>query len=327
MFRADDTDKMDRFGASIKMDYAYKRVLVGAPSKDDIGVLEQQSVMCKADGGHFTLSFRGFVSDPVPWNVTRDDLVTHMEQSFGTCVSCHDGATADPMHPFPEGSLSISPWTGGLCSQRVSRTDDGKFYNRTNQAVITFKAPIGDVETLEVDASALELGGKVGPGSGANVTVWEKVKGTSKPHGADATGTQKGAAYFFEAEDPDAITLTWKQAQTIVKPGGHSMDRFGECVTLYGDTAVISAPGEELDRGAVYVYEYDHSSGEWGETQRLTSEVWSYAERDVFGSSLSLTEGGDTIAVGAPGYGNESGAVFTFRRSESSGLFMADQML
>jgi len=137
------------------------------------------------------------------------------------------------------------------------------------------------------------------------VTVWEKVKGTSQPHGADATGEQKGAAYFFEQTDD--IIPQWEQTQKILQANGNSFDRFGERVTVEGSTAVISAPGEDQDRGAVYVYEYDYSVGEFVESQRLTSSVWSYEERDHFGFSLSLTEGGDTIAVGAPGYGEAAG--------------------
>ena len=131
--RGDDTDKMDHFGASIKMDFANLRMLVGAPSKDDNGVLEQQGIICKADGGYFTLTFRGFASDPIPWNVTTAELLVVMEQSFGTCLSCHDGATADPMHPFPEGSLDIASWTGGLCSAKASKDTSNKFYNTTQQ--------------------------------------------------------------------------------------------------------------------------------------------------------------------------------------------------
>ena len=88
------------------------------------------------------------------------------------------------------------------------------------------------------------------------------------------------------------------------------------------NTIVIAAPGEEADRGAVYVYEYQgEESGGWTQTQRLTSDVWSYKERDHFGIALSLSPDADTMVVGAPGYDHsyntsDSGAVFVFRRSQ-----------
>ena len=144
-------------------------------------------------------------------------------------------------------------------------------YRRLPQALITFRAPAGDLEELEVDISTLELEGKTGAGSGANgekgmprrgdgamfdrhiasmprchntstsgnnptnpclppptpvasiiptVTVWEKVKGTSQPHGADATGEQKGAAYFFEQTDD--IIPQWEQVRD-----GRGVDKGG----------------------------------------------------------------------------------------------------
>ena len=56
------------------------------------------------------------------------------------------------------------------------------------------------------------------------MTVWERVKGTSQPHGTDATGEQKGAAYFFEPEineDNDG-RLDWTQVreEVIDQQGG-----------------------------------------------------------------------------------------------------------
>ena len=52
------------------------------------------------------LRYRGFESDPIPPNVTRAGLLGLMQSDFGPCLSCHAGATGDPMHVFPAIQVS-----------------------------------------------------------------------------------------------------------------------------------------------------------------------------------------------------------------------------
>jgi hypothetical protein len=60
--QATDADPNDNFGYSVSHAESNgdSLVLVGAPSKEDNGRMEQQSILCDATSGVFTVSYRGF---------------------------------------------------------------------------------------------------------------------------------------------------------------------------------------------------------------------------------------------------------------------------
>ena len=346
-------------------------LVVGAPFKDDKGVLEQQALSCVGDGGYFTVSFRGFTSDPIPWNVSHAELVGHLRSDFGPCVACHAGATADPMPVFP--AIDVEPWGDavadadgndvypgggsgdddavgnralpGLCSSGGVQAL-GKKANAT-RAVITFLTPAahagtgGDLELLTVDFSGLELNGV--PGAG-NATVAEVRKGSALASGPEAKGAQKGAVYVFSSADDDAhgLASAWRQHAKLLLPNGGEADRFGWSVStsVDGMTIVVGAPGEQAERGAVYVFQRQGSvafrdpphdarwgPGEWVRTQRLDGAVFSSDPLDRFGHAVALSPDGDTIVVGAPGVDEGRGAAYVLMRHPYSGVFQMHQEL
>ena len=143
---AEDADAYDHFGWSVKFGAANGRAVVGAPAKEDYGVLEQQEIRCTADGGELYLSYRGQTSDALSFNISHLDLVEALQSQYGPCISCHSGATADPMHVFP--AIEVAPWNGPLCN--ASTPEKG--------AIITFITPAaqvasGDLELLQVDTT------------------------------------------------------------------------------------------------------------------------------------------------------------------------------
>jgi len=333
-------------------------LVVGSPSKDDKGVLEQQALSCSADGGFFVLQYRGFSSDPIPWNVTHLELVEHMRGRFGPCLGCHAGATADPMHVFP--AIAIDPWDviddaddddavvrdggrRGLCNPTGYAV--GRSGNAT-RALITFLTPPpkpgmdGDLEMLQFDATHLEWRGEVGAG---NITIQEVRKGSAVPSGPEAEGAQKGAVYVFSSRDDDdhGLAAQWAQHAKLVLPSGGEADRFGWAVSIATDglTLVVSAPGEGGDIGAAYVYQRPSAEhrdpprdaawgpGNWVQTQRLDGRVFSSELLDRFGESLAVSPDGNTIIVGSPGFDSGRGCAYVFLRNPYSGKFLIHQQL
>ena len=67
-----------------QLGYASNDLLVGAPYKDEVGLPEQQNISCVADGGHFTLSLRGFTSAPIAWNATVAQLRAALTGEWGS---------------------------------------------------------------------------------------------------------------------------------------------------------------------------------------------------------------------------------------------------
>jgi len=161
----------------------------------------------------------------------------------------------------------------------------------------------------------------------------------------DDDARNSGAVYVFSRE-PEG----WRQ-QAFVKPPipqtgvpGSGPDTFGGALTLSedGDTLAVGARGEDSsatgvdgddadesarDSGAVYVFDRD-ADDVWSQAAYLKPSNTS--ARDVFGSSIAISQDGETLAVSAPnesgstaGVGGEddddslpaSGAIYVFERT------------
>ncbi len=107
--------------------------------------------------------------------------------------------------------------------------------------------------------------------------------------------------------------------QRIVAPDNDPSDWFGRAVDVYGDVAVVGAPGDDeeaIGAGAAYVFERQGST--WTEVQKLTAGT-DAEQFDGFGSDVAVER--DLIAVGTPGdneAGNDAGAVYIFEWNGSS---------
>lgn len=124
----------------------------------------------------------------------------------------------------------------------------------------------------------------------------------------DESAFEAGAVYVFSRDGS-----AWRRAAYLKASNTDSGDRFGIAVALTGDgdTLVVGAHGEdsiaaEVDgdqeddsasgAGAAYVFVYD---GAWHQ-QAYLKGVRSHAEA-AFGCAVSISDDGDTIAVGAAG--------------------------
>jgi hypothetical protein len=159
---------------------------------------------------------------------------------------------------------------------------------------------------------------------------------------SDNSMLDSGAVYVFIRDDTG-----WSQ-QAYIKPANtgepEDGDAFGYSVSLSGDGATLAVGtmgedsaatgtnGDDTDNsadgaGAVYVFARDGSS--W--TQQAYIKASNTAPADLFGTSVSLSDDGNTLAVGAldedgsasgiNGADNDdargAGAVYVFRRSNT----------
>ena len=116
--------------------------------------------------------------------------------------------------------------------------------------------------------------------------------------------SRPGAAYVYIKDSNGA----WSQKAKLTASDGADGDEFGISVAVDGDNVVVGARGDDLDKGAIYVFTKP-SDGDWTSTITETKlTATGGAADDLFGASVALY-GESTIVVGAPGAG--SAYVFT----------------
>ena len=132
-----------------------------------------------------------------------------------------------------------------------------------------------------------------------------------------------GAAYVFTRNGS-----TWAQQAFLQVPSvfHSSNDNFGVSVSINanGDTVAVGATGDDgvasvdsVNEGAVYIFERNGSAWTYVTDLRASNRQVG----DEFGSSVSLSDDGNTLAVGAPfeDDGNtDSGAAYIFTRTAGS---------
>jgi len=105
----------------------------------------------------------------------------------------------------------------------------------------------------------------------------------------DDAGNGSGSAYLFE-EDGSG---NWSQPAKLVASDAAADDRFGTAVALSGNTALVSAIGDNSNAGSAYLFQ---DSGTWIQVDKITAS--GATSGDKFGYSVALD--GNTALVGAP---------------------------
>ncbi|DAZ94676.1 TPA: hypothetical protein N0F65_002385 [Lagenidium giganteum] len=275
-----DTRMGDLFGSSVSLkgDIA----LMGAPAAAIFGDFEQQTLFCDADAGYFTLSYRGRVSNAIPFDgdqlALQTAIVKIMSVSFGD---------VDIPTPFVKvcGATQI---------RIVLRSPD-----HGDQS--------GQIPLLVPNGAALQKTA-IAP----SIVVSEFTAGTYRVDGIGAKGVQCGAAYFFKR-----VNGVWSQSQKIGPPPQEIFDvrEFGAKVSIAGTFAVVGAPGAYAEQGRVYVYQYVAQGNSFVLFQILSADPFPATTGDRFGDAVAISTSAQatvTIAVGAPGYSNRAGAVFVY---------------
>ncbi len=144
------------------------------------------------------------------------------------------------------------------------------------------------------------------------------VKGDAALIGAHGNDDIHGAAFVFryDAQEPQKWFL-----ETELDPSDDmGQDWFGFSVSLAEGVAIVSAYRDNStpkgnDAGSAYIFRYEES--EWVEEQNITAS--DAAPLDWFGLSVSISEDGNTVLVGAQNdddLGSNSGSAYVYQYTQ-----------
>lgn len=323
LLHGNDTDSLDALGTATGMSLDGELLIVGAPAADMNGLYEIQSLYCSAASGTFTLSFRGWTSAEIAYDVSPVDL---QKAIIGDSNFFDDGL-------YGVEKVVVADWgSDDLCGG--SNTAQITFYSPLDAAYNLTGAnnTFPNLQEITANVNTLLQGDGITAGT---VTVAELQQGTTKLTGSGANRQQHGAAYIFRANCSVADATcgsrggrVWLQeAQLFPLPeAGTSGDRFGSTVAMNeaGTLAVVGAPGGDSSRGHVYIYQYDDDDGDgsyrWELFQRVL--ITDTVAGDRLGSSLAIYD--DTIVFGSPEF-DGTGALFVYKRSTWGEVFKMAQ--
>ncbi|OQR98567.1 hypothetical protein ACHHYP_08287 [Achlya hypogyna] len=258
-----------------------------AGTQVDRGRKEIQTLTCTADGGSFTLTFLGITSPPI---------------SFAATAATLQAAIARLLN-VPLSQIAVSTYTNLCAGIGVA---------------VTFATPdlsteTGNVPNLVPDGSSLTSSG--GPGS---IVVQEIAPGTYRLDGTEAKGATCGGAYFYQAS-----AGMWSQMAKMLPMDGSegTSSEFGASVALENTYAVVGAPAAADSVGEAYVYIFNGLT--WSFFQKLTCAPYAGTKGDRFGEVVKVS--GSTIAISAPGYASNLGAVFVYKLV--SGVFLSHEKI
>ena len=170
-------------------------------------------------------------------------------------------------------------------------------------------APIGVSESASAETMISQLGADIDPqasndelGKSVSLSSDSSRVAVGAPYN-DAGGTSAGQVKLY-----DWNGTNWIQAGADIY-GETSGDRSGWSVSLSGDgsTVAIGAPkndGTGSDAGHVRLYEWNASTSEWD----MFGEIDGEATGDESGTSVSLSNDGSRVAIGAPYNDGASGS-------------------
>ncbi len=126
-------------------------------------------------------------------------------------------------------------------------------------------------------------------------------------------GTGFGAAYIFERGGGWSNGSGNQKAKLAVSDPQNAVF-LGQSVAISGDTVVVGTYAVGGLESAVYIFERDGgwSNGSGNQKAKLTPSVSTVGI--FFGTSVAISEDGDTVVVGASGGGGWQGSAYIFER-------------
>ncbi|HLO55520.1 MAG TPA: FG-GAP repeat protein [Saprospiraceae bacterium] len=116
----------------------------------------------------------------------------------------------------------------------------------------------------------------------------------------------QGSAYIFQRSG-----VTWTEQAKVTASDGAASDKFGSCVSISGNYAIIGAASGDIgannDQGSSYIFL--RSGNSYTQQAKLTAS--DGAAYDYFGYSVSIS--GNYAIVGA--YGDDTGSAYIFLRT------------
>jgi len=351
--KASNTGAGDWFGDAISLSADGNTLAVGAPLEDSIATAASTNSsagandMADASGAVYVFSHNDGVWEQQAYVKASN---TGAGDRFGSAVSLSGDGSTLVVGASREDSSATGISIDGNGENDNTAAGSGAVYlfNRTNsvwkqQAYVKASNTgagdeFGDVVSLSVDGNTLVVGA-IGEDSGATGI---SIDGSGEGDNAVVTS---GAVYVFSRTGN-----VWEQQAYVKASNTGTGDGFGSAVSLSGDgnMLVVGASGEDSGAtgisidgsgedgntasgsGAVYVFSRTGTGNVW--EQQTYVKASNAGAGDRFGSAVSLSGDGSTLAVGAVGEASaatgvstdgsgedddtagNSGAVYVFRR-------------
>jgi hypothetical protein len=248
-----------------------------------------------------------------------------------------------------EGEVTDTTVDGGSTESTTAPTDSVATTEApvaSSQAALTASTgaagdAFGGAVVVSADGSTLAVGSLRSNGDQGSVTVFARSGGkwVQQEILADENGAKKDWFGYSMAISKDGNTLAigavyadvsgnadqgnvhvyarsggaWKLQKTLVGEAGAAGDVFGVSVAISddGNTVAVGAAGDDIgsvsDKGSASVFV--RKGADWSAQQVLVDD--NGAAKANFGSSVSLSSDGNTLAVGGPNAGKGSVVVFT----------------
>lgn len=157
---------------------------------------------------------------------------------------------------------------------------------------------------------------KIQASDGANGDLFGSSVATSQDGNTILIGTGKTSNNGFVYAFTRSGSL-WSQQAKLSTSDGATGDLFGKnsiALSSDGNTAVISASGDDSSKGSAYIFTRTGST--WSQQSKLTA--YDGVASDLFSISVSISGDGNTVAIGASGDDSSKGSVYIFTRSGST---------
>ena len=328
--KASNTGTGDEFGSAVSLSADGKTLAVGARFEDSTatgvstdgsgegnntagssgavyvfsrngGVWEQQAYV-KASNTGAGDGFGGTVSLSADGNT----LVAGAsgEDSAATGVST-DGSGEDNNTAGSSGAVYVFSRNGGTWSQQA-------YVKASNTGTVDL---FGSAVSLSGDGNTLAVGTTREESAATGIST----DGSGED---DNTASRAGAVYVFSRNDG-----TWSQQAYVKARNTEADDLFGHAVSLSGDGNTLAVGAIQEDSAAIgistdgsgednnqasfagAVYVFSRSDGTW--SQQAYVKASNTGEYDWFGSAVSLSADGNTLAVGASLEGSAATGVST----------------
>ena len=331
---ASDGAANDFLGNSVKVSDDGSTMVVGAHGEDDKGSAAGAVYIYSWDGSNWTgeeklTASDGAANDYFGWTVDiSEDGNTILVSAYG---DDDKGSNAGSAYIYKRDNSS-SPWVETKILAIGGVADDHFGYSLAlsgngNTAVVSSRldddggTDSGSVYIYQYNGVAWQFLTKqvasddVAASDYFGVSVDIAADGRTVVVGAwydDDYGTNSGAAYIY-----DFNGISWSETQKITASDGSGAAGFGSSVSISSDgkSIVVGAPYNDGaaggDSGAAYLYQYDGAI--WQEVEILKSS--DLAASDQFGYSVSITEDGKRMLVGArydDDSSTNSGSVYTY---------------
>ncbi len=316
---ASDGDSYDRFGWSVAI--SGDVAAVGAIYDEELGTQSGSAYIFRYDGSSWVEEIKLLASD-------GDTL-----DSFGYSVAVFGdvvlvGASLDDDLGESSGSVYVFRYDGSSWVEEakllasdgtsgdyfgydvslfgdvavISAVHGGHFLLNTGVAYVFRYNGSSWVEEAKLYASDSATADFFGH----RLSVWGSVV-IIGAYATDDYGSESGSAYVFRYDGS-----AWNEEAELHSSDGVAGDRFGYALSLWGNTAVVGAYGDD-DRGplsgSAYIFRYDGSS--WYQADKVIAADGQ--REDWFGRCVSIN--GDVVLIGANGdddNGAEAGSSYLF---------------